>query len=332
MKKSLRSSVRALLWAMCCGGTALSTPAQAQTWKPTKNVELIVPFAAGSGVDVAARTMHAIWTTKRLVEPSSVVVNKVGGGGNLGLIYATQHSGDPHYLVIGSTTLLTNQIAGVSKLSHADFTPVAVMLSEHLVFSVGADSPLKSGADFLQRLRKDPQSLSISIGSAPGNINHIAVASVAKAAGIDPKRLKVVVFGSSGEGMTALLGGHVDVSASTLGVIVPQVEAGKLRALAVTSPKRLSGPMAQLATWKEQGIAMESGFWRGILAPKGIAPEHVGYWEDVLARVNKTDEWQAMAGKHLWDASFKRSKEMRAFIGSDYAALKTLLADLGMAK
>ena len=140
MKKSLRRTVRAVLWAMCCGGAALSTPAQAQTWKPTKNVELIVPFAAGSGVDVAARTIHAIWTTKRLVESSSVVVNKVGGGGNLGLIYATQHPGDPHYLVIGSTTLLTNQIAGVSKLSHADFTPVAVMLSEHLAFSVRADA------------------------------------------------------------------------------------------------------------------------------------------------------------------------------------------------
>lgn len=332
MNESLHSGARALLWAVCCGSAALSTPAPAQTWKPTRNVELVVPFAPGAGVDVAARTMHAIWTTKRLVESSSVVVNKVGAGGNLGLIYTTQHPGDPHYLVIGSTTLLTNQIAGVSKLAHTDFTPVAVMLSEQVAFSVGADSPMKTGADFLQRLRKDPQSLSISIGSAPGNVNHIAVALVAKAAGIDPRKLKVVVFGSSGEGMTALLGGHVDVSVSTLGVIVPQVEAGKLRALAVASPKRLSGSMAHVATWKEQGIAMESAFWRGILAPKGIAPEQVAYWEDVLARVNKTDEWQAMAGKHLWDVGFKGAKEMRAFIESDYAALKTILTDLGMAK
>src|SRR6185503_13927583 len=118
----------------------------------------------------------------------------------------------------------------------------------------------------------------------------------------------------------------------TLGVIVPQVEAGKLRALAVSSSRRLIGPMAGVATWKEQGIATEAALWRGILAPKGIAPEHVSFWEDVLARVNKTDEWQAMAGKHLWDASFKGGKEMRAFLESDYAALKTILTDLGMAK
>lgn len=332
MKHALRGTLRVFFWATACGVTALTTPAQAQTWKPIRNVELIVPFAPGAGVDVAARTMHAIWTAKRLVEPSSVVINKGGGGGNLGFIYVTQHPGDPHLLIIGSSTLLTNQIAGVSTLSHTDFTPVAVMMSEYVAFSVNADSPLKSGADFLQRLRKDPLSLSISIGSAPGNINHIAVAAVAKAAGIDPKRLKVVVFGSSGEGMTALMGGHVDVSVSTLGVIVPQVDAGKLRVLAVTSPTRLSGSMAHVATWKEQGIAMETGLWRGIFAPRGIAPEQVAYWENVLANVSKSAEWQTMAGKFLWDASFKGSRETRAFISADFAAIKTTLTDLGMAK
>ena len=111
MNQSLRSAVHGVLLALCWAGAALSVPAPAQTWKPTKNVELIVPFAAGSGVDVAARTMHAIWTTKRLVEASSVIVNKVGAGGNLGLIYATQHPGDPHCLVIGSTTLLTRLVS-----------------------------------------------------------------------------------------------------------------------------------------------------------------------------------------------------------------------------
>ena len=332
MKCLLRGMLQAILRATWYGVVAFSMPAQAQTWKPTRNVELVVPFAPGAGVDVVARTLQAIWTAKHLIEPSSIIVNKGGGGGNVGFIYVTQHPGDPHYLVFGSSTLLTNQIAGVSTLSHTDFTPVAVMLSEYIAFSVLADSPVKSGADFLQRLQKDPQSLRISIGSAPGNINHIAVALVAKAAAINPKRLKVVVFGSAGEGMTALVGGHVDVSVSTLGVIVPQVEAGKLRALAVTSPRRLSGAMAHVATWSEQGVAMETAFWRGILAPRGIAPEQVAYWEDVLANVNKTDEWQTMAGKYLWDARFKGSKEMRAFIGADYTTFKTILTDLGMAK
>ncbi len=332
MKSNAVGTLRAAFIGLCCVAVFHTAAVHAQGWKPSKNVELVVPFAPGAGVDVAARTIHSIWTAKRLVEQSSVVVNKGGGGGNVGLMYVTQHAGDPHYLVVGSTTLLTNQIVGVSALSHADFTPVAVILSEHIVFSVRADSPIKSGADLLQRLQKDPQSLSISIGSAPGNINHIAMARVAKGAGIDPKRLKVVVFGSAGEGMTALLGGHVDVSVSTLGVNVPQVEAGKLRALGIAAARRLGGVMAQVPTWKEQGIAAEIGYWRGLFAPKGIAAEHVAYWEDVLANVSKSEEWQAMAGKSFWDASFKGSRDMRTFIGADYATFRTILTDLGMAK
>jgi len=312
---------------------AIAAPlSHAQDWKPVKHVELIVPFAAGAGVDVVARTMQAIWTSKRYVESTSTVVNKVGGGGNIGMEYAAQHPGDPHYLVIGSTTLLTNHIVGTSRLSYTDFTPIAIMLGEHIVFSVRADSPLKTGNDLVQRLRSDPQSISISIGSAAGNINHIAVASVAKAAGVDAKRLKVVVFGSSGEGMTALLGGHVDMSVSTLGVIVPQIEAGKLRAIAITTGRRLSGALANVPTWKEQGIPTELTFWRGILGPKGITPDQVAFWEGVLSRISKTDEWQAMARKHAWDATFRGTRNTQAYLESDYTAVRGTLADLGMAK
>lgn len=328
----LRFSCRTLVAAAILANAVLATWVQAQGWKPEKHVELIVPFAPGSGVDNTARMMHKIWSERRFVETTSTVVNKAGGGGNLGWIYVSQHAGDPHFVAMGSSTLLTNHIIGTGRFSHMDFTPIAVVLSEYIVFSVKADAPLRSGHDLVQRLRGDPQALSISVGSALGNINHIAVAAVAKAAGVDAKRLKVVATGSSGEGMTMLLGGHVDISVSTLGAVVPQIEAGKLRAIAVTAPQRLSGPLASTATWKEQEIPAEFGLWRAVVGTKGVTSEQVAFWEGVFARIDKSEEWQAIAKSRYWDAVFKGSRETRAFMDADYAALKAVLADLGMAK
>jgi putative tricarboxylic transport membrane protein len=329
---TLPALLRRLSVAATIAFCLLPAAAPAQTWKPAKNVELVVPFAPGSGMDVVARSMHGIWTTRRLFEGTSTVVNKSGGGGNLGLLYMSQHAGDPHYLAVASATVLTNQIVGIGKLGHADFTPVGILLAEHLIFAVRADSPMRTGADLVARLKQDPASVSLSVGSAAGNVNHIAAAMVAKSAGVDPKRLKVVVFGSAGEGMTALLGGHVDVSISSLGVIVPQVEAGKLRALAVTAPQRLAEPLASVPTWKEQGVAAQLSLWRGIFATKGAPAEAVAYWEDVVGKVAKSDEWQAQAKKNLWDATFRGARDSRALMDADYAALRSVLTDLGMAK
>ncbi len=311
---------------------ALCGVVHAQTWKPNKHVELVIPFAAASGNDAVARLLQNIWTTHKLVGASNSVVNKPGAGGSLGLNYTAQHAADPHYLVFASSTMLTNHIVGIGKLNYTDFTPVAMMLAEYLIFSVRADSALKTGADLVARLKKDPASVSISVGSAAGNVNHIAIAMVAKAAGADPKRLKVVVFGSAGEGMTALLGGHVDVAVSSLGVIVPQLEAGKLRALALSAPRRMPDALAAIPTWGEQGINVQLSLWRGIFAPKGVSADAVAYWEDVLARTAGSAEWQAQAKKSLWDATFKGVKEMRTQLDADQAALQSVLGDLGMAK
>lgn len=306
--------------------------AQAQRWKPDKHVELVVPFAAGANADRLARAMQTIWSAKQLIQTTSAVVNKGGGGGAVGWLYMSQHAKDPHYVAIGSATLLTNHIIGTGQLNYTDFTPIATLLNESTVFAVKADSVIKSGHDLIERLRADPRALSISVGSALGNSNHIALALVAKAVGIDPKRLKVVAFGPAGAAMTALLGGHVDVAVSSLGVFVPQVEAGKLHVVAVGSPQRLSGAFATVPTWKEQGIAARFGSWRVMLGTKGITNEQVAFWEEVIARLDKTEEWQAMARSLMWELAFKGSRDTRESLDADYAILKAVLTDLGMAK
>jgi putative tricarboxylic transport membrane protein len=302
------------------------------SWKPDKHVEVIVPFAPGTALDHAARGMQGIWSANRILPVSSTVINKPGGGGALGWLYLDQHAKDAHYVAIGSPTLLTNQIIGTGKASYTDFTLLAMILTEYTVFAVRADSPVKSGTDLIQRLRGDPQSISISVGSALGNTNHIALASIAGTAGINSKKLKAVAFASAGAGMTALLGGHVDLAVSSLGVFVPQVEAGKLRLIAVGAPHRLSGSLAQIPTWKEQGVAAESGSWRVMLGPRGISDGQIRYWEDVFLQLSKNQEWQSLARTRYLEPVFRDSRTTRASLDADYAQLKAVLGDLGMAR
>lgn len=306
--------------------------AQTATWKPEKHVEAIVPFTAGTALDTAVRAMHSIWTAHQWLPTANTVMNKPGGGGTLGFLYLSQRAKDPHYLAISSPTLLTNRIIGVSQFSHSDFTPLAIVLNESTVFAVKADSPIKSGRDLVQRLQADPGALSISVGSALGNSNHIALALIAKTAGIDLKRLKVVPFASAGAGMTALLGGHVDVAVSSLGVFVPQVSAGALRLLAVGGPQRLRGKFADVPTWQENGVKVQFGSWRAMFGAKGISADQTRFWEQLLDKTTRTDEWQTMAANRMWEVTFKGSQETSAMLDQEYAILKAVLTDLGMAK
>lgn len=306
--------------------------AQGSAWKPTKHVEAVVPFAAGTALDTAVRTMHTIWTANQWLPTSSTVMNRPGGGGTLGFLYLSQHPKDPHYLAISSPTLLTNRIIGASQLSYKDFTPLATVLNESTVFVVRSDSSIRSGRELVQRLQKDPASLSISIGSALGNSNHIALAMIARSSGIDLKRLKVVPFASAGAGMTALLGGHVDVAISSLGVFVPQVTAGTLKVLATGESRRLRGKFADVPTWQENGVKVEFGSWRAMFAPKDIAADQVRYWEQLLERTSKNPEWQTMAENRQWQVAFMGSRETGAMLDQEFAELKSVLTDLGMAK
>lgn len=301
-------------------------------WKPGENVEIVVGAAAGGGNDKVARTLQRIMHEQRLVEAPASVTNKPGGGGAIAFHYVSQHPGNAHYIGVNSNTLLTNQITGKSQISYTGLTPLAVMINEYITFVVKADSPLRTGQDLIGRLKQDPASVVFGISSALGNVNHIAVAAAAHSAGIDVKRLKVVVFSGSGKSIIALLGGHVDVVAGPPSIAAPQIEAGKLRAIAVTSPRRLEGSIASVPTWKEQGIDVEVTNWRGIVGPKGISAGQIAYWDQVLAKLAQTEDWNRELRKNLWVNAYTDSKGAERFMKMQYGEFKRILTELGLAK
>lgn len=313
------------------GALFASAPtAQAQAWKPERPVEIIVGTSPGGSIDRIARTAHKIFQDAGWLT-GATVVNKAGGGGTIGYIYLNQNPGG-HHIAINSLTMITNNITGRSQIRHDDITPIAMLVSEYVTFSVRSDSPIKDARDFLERVRKDPAAVSIAGASALGSSNHIATGLAMKAAGVDVRKARFVVFNSSGDSMTAVLGGHVDVLTTSASTAIPQVQAGKLRMIAIAAPKRTGGALAEVPTWRENGVNAVFSNWFGAIGPKAMPENQVAYWEELFDRTVKAPEWQATLDKWLWVNEYMGAKAARKYIEDQHNQVKVILTELGVAK
>ena len=312
--------------ALCCG------VAHAQGWSPQKNVEIIANSAPGGSNDKTARTLEHVLNTHKLVPSSLTVVNKAGGAGSLGFAYLSQHSGDPHFLVIAGDGLLSNHVLGASKLTHSDFTPIALLFNDYALVAVRTESPIKTGRELAERLRKSPQALSIGFANAFGSTRHISLALLMKAAGGNPRDLKVVVFKGSAEAITAMLGGHLDAVVIGATNATVHIGTGRMRILGVAAPQRLGEALGNAPTWREQGVDLVSGSWRGIMGAKGIAAAQVAFWEQALQKASATPEWKMDLDRNYWTSDFKPSAAFAKELEKDYAEMRTVLTDAGLVK
>jgi putative tricarboxylic transport membrane protein len=317
----------ALFAAAFAAGSLHAQPA----WKPDKAVELIAMNAPGGGSDRVLRIMASIMQERRHLDVPVNVVNKPGGGGAVAFSYLNQHAGDAHYVILASKSLLTNHIAGRGP-SYTEFTPVAFLFGEYVSVTVRPDSPLKSGKEVIERLRKDPTSLSFGIATSLGNPNHQGIAAAVAAAGVDIRKLRTVIFPSGGAASTAMMGGHVDVVPITAAFAAQMARQGQVRVLAVTAPARLSGVLAEVPTWREQGFDAVVSNWRAIMGPKGLTPQQIAYWEQAFQRFVDSEEWKKELETNFWRSEYMRSSETRKYLDQDNAQARAFLAELGLAK
>lgn len=318
------------LSALALAGAA--AVASAQGWSPQKNVELVVPNPPGGSNDKTARTIERVWTLNKVLPTTLSVVNRSGGGGSIAYTYVAQRAGDPHYLVVAGPALLTNHITGASTLQHTDLTPVASLFNDYTVFAVAADSSIKTGKDLVARLRKDPKSVTIGFSPLLGSHNHIAAGLVMKAIGGNARDLKVVAYKGSADAIPNLMGGHIDLVTTAAGNIAGHVAAGRLRVVGITADKRFPGALADVPTWREQGVNVLFGAWRGIFAPKGLTPQQAAYWEAALKKATEAPEWKDDLEKNVWADAFLAGDAFRKDIDQDYTEMKSVLSDLGLAK
>ncbi|MCI3952117.1 MAG: tctC6 [Burkholderiales bacterium] len=322
-------TVLAPLLLMAAAGNEANAAAPA--WKPQKNVEIVIPGGVGGGQDRTARILQKIMQ-EGLVPTSVTVVNRPGGGGNLAYTYLNQFTGDGHYLATATATLLTNNILGVSPLNYTHFTPLSVLYGEYIGFATQADGSLKSGKDIIARVKNAPDSVTFAFGTSRGNANHIGIALAMKAAGIDPARIKVVVYKASIEATTALMGGHVDVVATPMSTYLPVLESGKIRIVAIAAPKRVGGRYAQVPTWKEQGYDAVMPSYRMFIAARGLDAQQRRYWDGVFERIAKSDAWQKELAANEWQGAYMNSAQSVKYLEARYTEYKRILTELKLAK
>lgn len=306
--------------------------AQAASWKPTRPIEFVVPALAGGTLDRPARLLQKIWQDEKLVNVPVVIVNRGGGGQSVGYTYVHQATADPHRLLLVSGPLVSNHITGRSKLNYTDFSLLAQLYNEYNVLSVRTDAPWKTANDLIARLKSAPDSLSVAIGTTLGNSSHIAVALPFKRSGVDIRRLRTVVFPSAGESISNLLGGHLDYTTGGLSVASAHWKAGKLRFLAISSPKRLEGEYAAIPTWREQGIDAVVSNSRFMMGPPGLTPAQVAYWEGLLRKTVASSEWKKVVAQEQWVDEYVSGAEATKLLQREYAETREILSDLGMAK
>lgn len=301
-------------------------------WQPQSSVEIVVPTGAGGENDRVARFIQRIIEQKKLAATPVVVVNKAGGNQVLATAYVAKKTADPHTLLYATGTIQSNEIAGVSDLSYRDLTPIAKLRCDNTAVTVAADSSIKDMPDLIRKLKADVKSVSFATASR-GGANNLVLAKALRSGGIDPNGLKLIVFKTNAQSMTAVMGKHVDSVGSSVSAAFKNFEAGKLRILAVSSPKRLGGALADVPTMAEAGLNVSGvSNCRYVYAPKGISAAQRSFWEKAMAVVNNDEEWKSDIALRNQQQDFVIGKDLEAGLEETYNATRDAMADIGLAK
>jgi putative tricarboxylic transport membrane protein len=314
-----------------CATYAPFAGAAAGEWKPSGAVELIATNAPGGGSDRILRLMQKIMPDQAALGIPINIVNKPGGGSAIAYNYLNQHPGDARYFVLASKSLITNALTGAGP-SYTTMTPVAHLFNEYIAVTVAPGSPIKTGRDLVDRLKKDPQAVSFGIATSIGAPNHQGAAVALSKAGIDIKKMRAVIFPSGGAATTALMGGHIDVVPISVAFATSLMRNNQVRIIAIAAPQRLPGEFAQVPTWREQGYDAIVSQWRGFVGPKDLNAAHVAYWEQVFRRFLDSPEWKKELETNFWQADFRDGVGFRKILDEDHADAMRFLSELGLTK
>jgi putative tricarboxylic transport membrane protein len=290
-------------------------------------LRMMIPANPGGGWDTTGRALGKALTDSGAAA-SVTFENRGGAAGAIGLAqFYNASRGDANALMVMGAVMLGGIITGRPPVSITQVTPIARLTTEFNVFVLPADSPLRTMADVVAQMRRDPGSVRWGGGSR-GSTEHIAAAMIARAVGTDPARINYIPFRGGGEAVAAILGGNVTVGGSGLSEFRPYIESGRMRAIGVTSDARLRG--VDVPTLREQGIDVVIGNWRGVYGAAGINDAQRRALTERVVRATRHRSWAEALEKNNWTPALLTGKEFEDFVDRDFAALRATMVKAGM--
>lgn len=315
-----------LLTTAACGAGA-GAGGSDEAGKKLTRLRIMAPADPGGGWDSTSREAQKAFEGSQAVRKVEVF-NVPGAGGTIGLAQLANNPKDDQLLMTMGLVMVGAIVTNKSKSTLADVTPIAKLTSEQEILVVPADSPYKTLQDFVDAWKLKTSKLSIAGGSA-GGTDQILAGLMAKAVGADPKQVNYVAFSGGGEAIASLLGGKVSAGISGVSEFKDQIDAGKLRGLAVSGDAKVAG--LDVPTLKEAGVDVSLTNWRGMVAPKGISASQEAALIKTVEALHVSKEWKAALVKNGWTDDFLTGPEFGDYMRSEEKRATTILQQIGLA-
>jgi putative tricarboxylic transport membrane protein len=319
---------RRTLIAAATATFAMTGMAKAEGHQMMESVHFLIPGGAGGGWDGTARGTGEALVNAGLIG-NATYENMSGGGGGVAIANLIENANSSHgTLMVNSTPIVIRALTGEIAQSFRDLTLVAGTVGDYAALVVTADSPITSMEDALAMYRETPEDFAIGGGSVPGGMDHLVAAIIMQGAGEDPTAFNYIGYDAGGEAMAGLLSGEIDALSTGFSEAVALAEQGEIRILGVTSPERVPAYDAA-PSFAEQGIDAQFVNWRGFFAAPNLPEEQLTAYQDTLAAMMETPEWEEIRARMGLVNIFRPGEEFRAFLEAQEEQIGNLMRDLG---
>lgn len=326
MASRIWKTVFAILVVVVTGAAVVDAASSGGVSTARSKLTMIAPAAPGGGWDGFVREAQQVMRSDGIVT-NPQVVNIPGAGGTIGLTQFVQEAGREDLVMVTGGVMVGAIELSDTKEGLDDVVPLARLADDYAVVVVPTDSPFQTLDELLGAWKEDPGAYAIGGGSL-GSIDHLLGGMLAKELGVDPRLVNYIAYSGGGEALNALLSHTTPIGISGYNEVRGQIEAGNLRALAISSEERLPG--SDVPTFKEQGVDVSMSNWRGLVAPPGISPDAKAELEAIISELHESPEWSEVVERNSWTDTYQTGPEFTGFIDDEVETVSEIVGDLGL--